>query len=101
MVNVIERWAKYFPDQVIAIANALGFVPKLHIEGHIEDCQFLFSLLLAEFIAQTCGESIERTWSVTKAAAKYTAEMTQGNRQDTLNDVFHHFNWTKFAKMGE
>ncbi|KAF8139157.1 hypothetical protein K438DRAFT_2118931 [Mycena galopus ATCC 62051] len=76
-------------------------VPKMHIKGHLINCQEEFSLNLIPGSGQTCGEGIERPWAHIGAVGSSTKEMGPGSREDTLNGHWGSWNWQKIVGMGE
>ncbi|KAJ7576091.1 hypothetical protein C8J56DRAFT_800545, partial [Mycena floridula] len=75
-------------------------VPKLHLKGHIDDCQFRWALNFAKWTGQTCGELIEGVWSEQKQAGGMTKEMNGGHHHDVLNDLNNWWNWMKVQTTG-
>lgn len=47
------------------------------------------------------GEAAERLWSEMNQAAGSTKQMSPGHRDETLDDIFGHWNRVKLYKMGE
>ena len=74
-------------------------VPKLHLQGHTEDCQYRWSLNFTRWMGRTDGEHIEGGWSEAKQAGGMTKEMNTGHRQDTLSDFQNNWNWVKATKI--
>ncbi|KAF8137814.1 hypothetical protein K438DRAFT_1996671 [Mycena galopus ATCC 62051] len=58
-------------------------IPKMHIKGHLIDCQEEYSLNLIPGSGQT------------------TKEMGPGSREDTLNAHWGSWNWQKIVSLGE
>ncbi|THU84007.1 hypothetical protein K435DRAFT_688454, partial [Dendrothele bispora CBS 962.96] len=76
-------------------------VPKMHLQGHIADCQYRFSLNFTRFMGRTCGEGIEGTWAEAKQAGGMTREMNAGHRIDTLNAMQNDWNLMKMNRLVE
>ena len=94
-----ERFKKSFPI-LSDIANRIKFyVPKLHIHGHKDDCQYRWSLNFTRWTGRTDGERIESGWSEAKQAGGMTKEMNTGHRHDTLTDFQNDWNWIKAVKL--
>ncbi|KAF7319997.1 CxC2 domain-containing protein [Mycena kentingensis (nom. inval.)] len=70
-------------------------VPKMHIKGHIRDCQLLFALGFLLGSGLTDGEGIERSWSVLGGVAGSTRVSGPGARADLLDDHLAFCNWRK------
>ncbi|KAJ6489120.1 hypothetical protein C8R45DRAFT_929812 [Mycena sanguinolenta] len=84
-----------FPSSVLAIL----LVPKMHLQGHKDDCRYRWSLNWTKGMGRTDGERIEGTWAETKQAGGMTKEMNAGHRHDTLNDFFNDWNWIKVQNL--
>jgi len=76
------------------------FVPKFHIQAHIEKCQTNFSFNWSRYVGRTDGEAPERGWSNINRVASSTKEMGPGTRRDTLDDHFGDWNWKKVMALG-
>ena len=73
----------------------------MHVQNHIEECQYLFSLNYAESVGRLDGEEAERWWSVCNMAAGSTKQMNPGSRMDTLDDMCHDWNINKQFTAGK
>ena len=103
-INIITRLQTEFPcrDDLAAIARKLTWViPKMHIQGHTEQCQYLFHLLYTPGAGRACGEGVERPWAETKLAAAICKDANAGHRQDILNDVHNYWNFNKMVGLHE
>lgn len=89
----------WFPDYMELMEIIRGCVPKLHINGHNEFCQFFFSFIYEPYSGMTCGEGIESAWSEQNHAAAFTKEQNPGHRHDMLDDFNGYWNWTKFHQI--
>ncbi|KAE9388174.1 hypothetical protein BT96DRAFT_836658 [Gymnopus androsaceus JB14] len=76
-------------------------IPKLHIYGHLRECQDEFSFNLTPGVGRTDAEGIERTWANMGPVATSTKEMGPGSHADTLEDHWGHWNWRKIVGMAE
>ena len=99
-INLKERFTKFFPFSLFILDRVTGLVPKLHIQGHKEECQYRWSLNYTPGVGRTDGERIEGGWSEAKQAGGMTKEMNTGHRHDTLSDFQNHWNWIKATKIG-
>lgn len=77
----------------------LCLVPKMHAQGHKDDCQYLYSLNYTDHVGRTCGELIEQGWADSNRAANSTKEMTKGYRADFIDDIFADSNWRKTERL--
>jgi hypothetical protein len=75
-------------------------IPKMHLMGHIRKCQAPFSLNFARGAARTCGEAIERMWSVTNGIAPSVREMGPGMRVDYIDAHMGAHNYRKQINDG-
>ncbi|KAF8147457.1 hypothetical protein K438DRAFT_1509006, partial [Mycena galopus ATCC 62051] len=76
-------------------------IPKMHIKGHLIDCQIIYSLNLIPGSAQTDAEGIERPWAHIGGVGSSTREMGPGSREDMLNAHWSSWNWQKLLGLGE
>ncbi|KAF7342685.1 CxC2 domain-containing protein [Mycena sanguinolenta] len=108
--DIMCQWSKHLQDRLSKLPPALRFqlatffvkfvIPKLHILGHLRDCQENFSLLYTLGAGQADMEGIERIWSSSGLMGASTREMGPGSHQDTLDDFWHFWNWNKVVGMG-
>ncbi|KAG2125464.1 hypothetical protein DEU56DRAFT_873093 [Suillus clintonianus] len=75
------------------------FVPKFHIQAHIDKCRTNFSFNWSRYVGRTDGEAPERGWSNINRVASSTKEMGPGARRDTLDDHFGDWNWKKITAL--
>ncbi|EJD32838.1 hypothetical protein AURDEDRAFT_24363, partial [Auricularia subglabra TFB-10046 SS5] len=76
-------------------------IPKMHIQGHCEKCQYMYHLLYTPGAGRACGEGVERPWAETKLAGAICRDANPGHRQDILNDVHNFWNFMKAIGLGE
>ena len=76
------------------------FIPKLHIYGHGEKCQYKYSFNYQKWSARTNGEDPEQFWSHINPASLSTREMTPGAWFDALDSHAAHWNWCKIVRFG-
>lgn len=101
-INMVERIQAEFPERkdLIALAKLLVWViPKMHIQGHCERCQYFFHLLYTAGAGRACGEGVERPWVETKGAAVICRDANAGHRHDILNDVHNYWNFMKYIGL--
>ena len=97
--NIEERFAKNFPDLVEIVSRIEFLVPKLHLQGHKDDCQYRYSLNFADNAGRNHGEGIETGWAARNEEGGSTKEMNHGHRHDTLDDHSGDWNWKKVQRM--
>ncbi|KAJ7886239.1 hypothetical protein B0H14DRAFT_2243953, partial [Mycena olivaceomarginata] len=85
----------------LVLALCRFVIPKMHIKGHLVECQATYSLELIPGSAQTCGEGIERPWAHIGGVGTSTREMGPGSREDTLNAHWGSWNWQKLVGLGD
>lgn len=76
------------------------FVPKFHLNAHVQSCQTAFSFNFGKNVGRTDGEAPERGWANINRVASSTKEMGPGTRRDTLDDHFSDWNWKKVTMLG-
>ncbi|KAG1740920.1 hypothetical protein EDB19DRAFT_1895244 [Suillus lakei] len=74
------------------------FVPKFHIQAHIDKCCMNFSFKWSRYIGRTDGEAPERGWANINCIASSTKEMGLGTCRDTLDNYFGDWNWKKMVE---
>jgi hypothetical protein len=101
--NLRERLINMPPGaRLVLIMRLFRFViPKMHIKGHLGDCQVEYSLDLVPGSAETDGEAIERPWAHIGGIGTSTREMGPGSREDTLNAHWGSWNWDKLIGLGK
>jgi hypothetical protein len=88
--------------RIILVMALLQFIiPKMHIKGHLPECQTTYSLNFVPGSGQTCGEGIERPWAHIGGVGSSTREMGPGSREDTLNGHWGSWNWQKIVGLGK
>ncbi|KAJ7894472.1 hypothetical protein B0H14DRAFT_3426880 [Mycena olivaceomarginata] len=86
---------------VLVMALLRFVIPKMHIKGHLPECQTTYSLNYVPGSGQTCGEGIERPWAHIGGVGPSTREMGPGSWEDTLNGHWGSWNWQKIVGLGE
>ncbi|KAG1725041.1 hypothetical protein EDB19DRAFT_1833938 [Suillus lakei] len=66
------------------------FVPKFHIQAHINKCHTNFSFNWSRYIGRTDGEAPKHGWANINRVASSTKEMEPGTCQDVLIVVIEH-----------
>ncbi|KAH6903700.1 hypothetical protein BKA70DRAFT_1513986 [Coprinopsis sp. MPI-PUGE-AT-0042] len=101
-VNLKKRFREMFGDEAVELIEKMrGAVPKMHIKNHIVACQQLWAFNYLVHSGETYGEMIETSWAEANQAGGSTKEMNDGNRHDTLDDLFSAWNWDKFRTLPE
>lgn len=98
--KIAERFGVHSPDLVDAVVAAVFAVPKLHVQGHKEDCQYNYALSYISGAGRFGGETIETTWSELNRIAAAVREMGPGMRKDHINDHLGDINWRKVQNIG-
>ncbi|TDL14300.1 hypothetical protein BD410DRAFT_734294, partial [Rickenella mellea] len=98
-IHLVERFAARFPNtkDIIKFVNCL--IPKLHLQGHKDDCQYRYSLNYTPGVGRTHGEAIEAGWAESNQTGGSTKEMNEGHREDTLSDFDGDANFLKMQQM--
>ncbi|KAF8215246.1 hypothetical protein K438DRAFT_1955238 [Mycena galopus ATCC 62051] len=109
--DIVCQWFKNLEERLLLLPPLVRLqacmaimrfvIPKLHIKGHLGDCQIEFSLNYVPGSAQTDGEGIERPWANIGGVASSTREMGPGSREDTLNCHWGYWNWEKILGLAE
>lgn len=99
-VNLLKRFGALFPNFLSTARRICGAVPKLHIQGHTDECQQHFSLNYLPYSGETYGEGIESSWSVNNESGGSTKQQNHGHRHDSLDDGFAYWNWQKLMTLG-
>ncbi|KAK7056512.1 hypothetical protein VNI00_003068 [Paramarasmius palmivorus] len=97
--NANFQGTKYFEKLKGVIGGILHRVPKMHLQGHIADCQYRWSLNYTPCMGRTCGEGIEGSWAEAKQAGGMTKEMNAGHCADTLTALQNDWNLVKMQKL--
>ncbi|KAI5115824.1 hypothetical protein M0805_007255 [Coniferiporia weirii] len=82
-IKLLKRFKECFPDDVGLIHSMKILVGKMHLNGHIDSCQFGFSFNYTYGVGRTDGEEVEQ----------WRAEANQVAR---IGD----WNWTKLQNQG-
>jgi hypothetical protein len=61
------------------------FVPKFHLNAHVQSCQTAFSFNFGKNVGRTDGEAPERGWANINRVASSTKEM--GKTQEANDDI--------------
>ncbi|KAF8231440.1 hypothetical protein L208DRAFT_1277288 [Tricholoma matsutake] len=88
-VNTVECFEKHFPDVVHLMKHMHWAIPALHIQGHLEDCVYLFGMAYLPSVGHF-HETVEYYWPEANQLGPQTL-MNCGHHQDTLID--HHNDW--------
>ncbi|KAG1855838.1 hypothetical protein C8R48DRAFT_749263 [Suillus tomentosus] len=97
MINISYDIACHFPPRESSLIRF--FVPKFHIQAHVDKCRKNFSFNWSRYVGRTDGEAPERGWSNINRVASSTKEMGPGARRDTLDDHFGDWNWKKITAL--
>jgi len=101
--NLQKRIPQFPPSMQIPVRKFLSIkyvIPKFHIYGHGNSCQYRFSLNFLKFSARTNGEEPERWWSYINPVSMSTKEMTPGSRTDVIDDHAAAWNFRKIVGFG-
>lgn len=88
------------PHLLKIMKDMVWAIPKMHIQGHCEECQYYFHLLYILGAGRVCGEGVERPWAETKLFAALCRDATKGHYHDLLNDGHNHWNFTRLVGLG-
>ncbi|KAJ7606921.1 hypothetical protein FB45DRAFT_1011540 [Roridomyces roridus] len=104
--NLVDRLKELPPlVRIASVMRLMRFwrfvIPKMHIQGHMMDCQITYSLNYIPGSAQTDGEGIERPWANFGSIANSTREMGPGSREDVLNHHMGYWNWQKLIGLAD
>ncbi|TFK60905.1 hypothetical protein BDN72DRAFT_904576 [Pluteus cervinus] len=98
-INLPKRVAQHFPNQLPILDHVRGAVPKMHVKGHMEECQLQWSFNYLRHSGETCGEKIETSWAEQNQSVGSTKQQNSGHRHDTLDDIFGFWNWNKLITL--
>jgi hypothetical protein len=111
LYDIVCQWWKNLQERLLNLLPGVCFVlvmellrfviPKMHIKGHLADCQVQYSLDLVPGSAETDGEAIERPWAHISGVATSTREMGPGSREDTLNAHWSSWNLDELVGLGK
>ena len=101
-INLAKRMLDNFSEVPKHVREELitWLIPKLHIQGHKVECQYIFSCNYTQGTGRFYGELVETGWPAENKAGTNTQEMNPGHRQDTVNTVHGYANWEKVERMG-
>jgi len=102
-INFVRRLKTEFPDASAlhaAASNLIWVIPKMHIHGHTERCQYQFHLAFTEGVGRTDGEGVERVWVDTKAIAIISRDASPAARTDIINSEHNWANWVRALNIG-
>jgi hypothetical protein len=99
LINLRKRFGEEFDDLAAILDMVVLLVPKMHLDGHVSDCKYRYSLNYTEGCARTDGEGIERSWAEQKPCGLSTREMNHGHRHDVLTDFIDWWNLSRNQNM--
>jgi len=103
-VNFVKRVKTEFADNSglhdIA-ANLEWAIPKMHIHGHTENCQYKFHLAFTDGVGRTDGESVERGWVEMKLVGVISKDASPATRGDIINCEHNWSNWVRSIHLRE
>ncbi|EJD37043.1 hypothetical protein AURDEDRAFT_73638, partial [Auricularia subglabra TFB-10046 SS5] len=99
-VNLVKRFQTAFPELVPIVKPMKVLVPKMHLQGHKEECRFLYSLNYTPHCGRTDGEHVERPWIDSNETSKITRDQNPGHRKDTFDNTNNAWNYGKEVQMG-
>ncbi|KLO04068.1 hypothetical protein SCHPADRAFT_841060, partial [Schizopora paradoxa] len=94
-INIVERFTNTAPHLVPRLQDLRVLVGKMHLQGHIESCQYRFSWNYTDGVGRTDGEEVERFWAEANQAAGSTKQMNKGHRREVLDDIMNDWNFLK------
>lgn len=97
-VNLRSRFEEQFPKTDVSGLEVL--IGKMHVQAHIDSCQWRFSLNYTKGVGRMDGEAVERWWSEANQIAGSTKQMNPGHRDDTLDDCIRDWNRRKVQGQG-
>ena len=100
--KIVKRFSNTFGTSAgvtSLVKEALFAIPKMHVQGHKEDCQYCYALQHRDGVGMTHGETVEHPWAEGNQTGSSTQEMNAGHRHDALDDYFTHWNWAKIQRL--
>ena len=106
--DIMCSWSKHFLQRV-SQSNTLSLredlqllygIGNFHLGAHIQECFPQFSLNFIQGAGQMDGEILETLWSHLNKVAGSTSAMSQGQRQEILDNFMNDSNWKKLIKSG-
>ncbi|KAG1805860.1 uncharacterized protein BJ212DRAFT_1262326 [Suillus subaureus] len=77
------------------------FIPKFHLNAHIQPCQTMFSFNCSKNVRCTDGKAPKRGWANINCVASSTKGLEgPGAHHDILDDHFGDWNWKKITMLG-
>jgi hypothetical protein len=90
--KIVKRFQKHSPELVNAVTKAIVAVPKLHVQGHKDNCQYQYALPYIFGAGNLGGETIETTWAELNKLV-YLQEVGPVARHDGCNNQLGDINW--------
>lgn len=113
-VNLLSRFEGYVKSEKLGKVFGDGFarelpklakmrftIPVVHLRGHKESCEYLFSSFYTLGGGHFYGEQAESIWAHTNEAGAKTRQMSTDHRHDALNAVFVEWNRRKMFRICE
>lgn len=103
LINAISRWEIEFEGEnkhIEIIKRVAWAIPKMHIHGHKEDCQFCYHFAYLRDCGRTCGEGVETTWVEVNHMGALAKDAGYGHREDMINGGQGHWNFCKVLELG-
>ena len=101
--NLIKRMPQFPPFMRISndrLRSAKFLIPKFHIYSHVAKCIANYSPNFLRWSAASDLEDPERWWAHINPISMSTREMSEGARNDTIDDHARAWNWRKITKFG-
>lgn len=102
-IYIGRRFTEWFQD----IAHLLNddsvdfVVPLVHINGHSDDCMYLYGIIYKENSGHFHSETAEQYWTESNQLAPQTRQVNGGHCQDTLMDHHNDWGWKKTMNLGK
>ncbi|KAJ7572142.1 hypothetical protein C8J56DRAFT_1035828, partial [Mycena floridula] len=96
-----SRFQKYLPQYAHLLAPDFVryTIPLVHVNGHQDDCTYLYAVVYVKNGGHFHGETAEQYWPESNQLGPQTRQMNNGHRQDTLMDHHNDWNWKKTMAM--
>ena len=99
-VNLLRRMEASpglsLPDNL----KIVGGIGQFHVHGHRRECYPRFSPNFIPGAGILLGEVIETLWPDTNRLSDSTRGMSDGHRQEVLDDTMNDSNWNKLTRLG-
>jgi hypothetical protein len=103
------QWCIHFAERVANCPGltipkqrrVLAAVGKFHLSAHKLPCFARFSLNFIEGAGQVDGEILETLWATFNKISPTARSMSQGHRQEILDDHMRDSNWKKLVQIGK